>query len=162
MVPAICVADAMDYNGFTTFGFQGFFSWMDGRMGFEQQNAGLAHSNNFRSDLGLPINNQSYRIGRFGASAGTSSFDENLRNNSRTCTEAATFSVEILVTKNTIYPAGSEIESELKTSMFGIRYDLDFFIGPRWFGGLHGELRYIDFRVGLGYAGFQYPRSDKS
>jgi hypothetical protein len=151
MLPTLSVADPMDYNGFTTSGFQGFFSWMDGRMGFEQQNAGVGTLNNFRSDLGLPVNNQSYRI-----VGSVRPLEHHLLRIFGTIPEryrGGTTLNRDLVTKNTIYPAGTDVESELKTSMFGFGYDLDFFIGPRWFGGVHGDLRYIDFRVGLGHAG---------
>ncbi len=150
LIPAISVADPMDYNGFTTFGFQGFFSWMDGRMGFEQQNGGVGTLNNFRSDLGLPIYNQSYRI-----IGSVRPLEHHLLRIFGTVPEryrGGTILNRDLETRNTIYPAGSQIESELKTSMFGFGYDLDFFIGPRWFGGIHGDLRYIDLRVALGHA----------
>ncbi len=150
LIPAISVADPMDYNGFTTFGFQGFFSWMDGRMGFEQQNGGVGTLNNFRSDLGLPIYNQSYRI-----IGSVRPLEHHLLRIFGTVPEryrGGTILNRDLETRNTIYPAGSQIESELKTSMFGFGYDLDFFIGPRWCGGIHGDLRYIDLRVALGHA----------
>jgi len=150
MVPTLSVADPMDYNGFTSFGFQGFFSWMDGRMGFEQQNAGVGTLNNFISDLGLPVSNQSYRI-----VGSVRPLEHHLLRIFGTIPEryrGGTILNRDLVTKNTIYPAGSQVESELKTSMFGFGYDLDFFIGPRWFGGIHGDLRYIDLRVALGHA----------
>ncbi len=151
MVPAISVADSMDYNGFTTFGFQGFFSWIDGRMGFEQENAGVGTLNNFRSDLGLPVNNPSDRI-----IGSVRPLEHHLLRIFGTIPEryrGGTTLNRDLETRNTIYPAGSQVESELKTSMFGFGYDLDFLIGPRWFGGLHGDLRYIDLRVALGQAG---------
>jgi len=138
----------MDYNGFTATGFQGFFSWIDGRMGFEQENAGAGTLNNFRSDLGLPTNNQSYRI-----VGSVRPLEHHLLRIFGTVPERYRGSAVLnrsLVTKNTTYQAGSEIDSELKTSMFGFGYDLDFFVGPRWFGGVHGDLRYIDLRVALG------------
>jgi hypothetical protein len=146
--PAMSHADIMDYNGFTATGFQGFISWIDGRMGFEQENAGTGTLNNFISDLGLPVNNQSYRI-----VGSVRPLEHHLLRIFGTVPESYKGSAVLnrdLVTKNTTYPAGSAIDSALKTSMFGFGYDLDFFIGPRWFGGVHGDLRYIDLRVGLG------------
>jgi hypothetical protein len=52
-----------------------------------------------------------------------------------------------LTTKNNIYPVGTLVKSEARYGMFGFGYDLDFLVGPRWFGGLHGDLRYLDTRV---------------
>ncbi len=150
VAPAVSDADIMDYNGFTASGFQGFFSWIDGRMGFEQENAGTGTLNNFRSDLGLPTYNQSYRI-----TGSVRPLEHHLLRIFGTIPEHYRGSAILnrdLVTKNTTYPAGSEVDSDLKTSMFGFGYDLDFFIGPRWFGGLNGDLRYIDLRVALGHA----------
>ncbi len=151
VAPTASDADIMDYNGFATSGFQGFFSWIDGRMGFEQQNAGTGTLNNFRSDLGLPIENQSYRI-----VGSVRPLEHHLLRIFGTVPEryrGGNTLTRQLITKNTIYPAGSEIESGLKTAMFGFGYDLDFLIGPRWFGGIQGDLRYIDLRVRLGTAG---------
>jgi hypothetical protein len=142
-------AASMDYNGFTCTGFQGFISWIDGRMGFEQENGGTGTLNNFRSDLGLPINNQSYRI-----VGSVRPLEHHLLRIFGTVPEHYKGSAILnrdIVTKNTTYPAGAEIDSDLKTAMFGFGYDLDFFIGPRWFGGIQGDLRYIDLRVALGH-----------
>ena len=155
VAPAASGADMMDYNGFTATGFQGFFSWIDGRMGFEQENAGTGTLNNFRSDLGLPTNNQSYRI-----IGSVRPLEHHLLRIFGTVPEHYRGSAILsrdLVTKNTTYPAGSEVDSDLKTSMFGFGYDLDFFIGPRWFGGLHGDLRYIDLRVSSRPCKFRSP-----
>jgi hypothetical protein len=155
VAPAVSDADVMDYNGFTATGFQGFFSWIDGRMGFEQENAGTGTLNNFRTDLGLPTNNQTYRI-----IGSVRPLEHHLLRIFGTVPErykGGTTLTRNLVTKNTVYPAGSEVESDLKTSMFGFGYDMDFFIGPRWFGGIHGDLRYIDLRVSLGTPGSGLP-----
>jgi hypothetical protein len=155
VAPAVSHGDIMDYNGVTATGFQGFFSWIDGRMGFEQENAGAGTLNNFRTDLGLPTDNQTYRI-----IGSVRPLEHHLLRIFGTVPErykGGTTLTRNLVTRNTTYPAGSNVESDLKTSMFGFGYDLDFFIGPRWFGGIHGDFRYIDLRVSLGTPGSGLP-----
>ncbi|HTY24301.1 MAG TPA: hypothetical protein VMC85_14295 [Desulfomonilaceae bacterium] len=155
VLPAVCDAEPMDYNGCTTTGFQGFFSWIDGRIGFEQENLGAGTLNNLIADLGLPTDNQSYRV-----VGSVRPLEHHLLRIFGTIPERYKGSntlARTLVTRNFVYPAGSQVESELRTAMFGFGYDLDFLIGPRWFGGLNGDFRYIDLRVGLGPPGLSLP-----
>ena len=57
-----------------------------------------------------------------------------------------------LQTRNVTYAAGTAIASELKTGMFGLGYDLDFLVGPCWFGGLNRDLRHVGVRIRMGNA----------
>ncbi len=148
-------ADPADYNGFATLGFQGFFSWIDGRIGFEQQNIGIGTLNDLRTDLGLPAENRAYRI-----LASVRPLEHHLLRLFGSVPEVYRGNKILnrqLTTRNFVYPAGTTIESELRTAMFGFGYDLDFFIGPRWYGGLNGDLKYIDLRVRMGNNGSALP-----
>jgi hypothetical protein len=148
-------ADPLEYNGFATLDVQGFFSWIDGRIGFEQQNIGVGTLNDMRVDLGLPVDNQTYRL-----LASVRPLEHHLVRAFGSIPEIYKGHTTVnrqLETKNFIYPAGTVVESELRTAMFGFGYDLDFLIGPRWYGGVHGDLRYIDLRVRMGNDGSNLP-----
>jgi hypothetical protein len=148
-------AEPLEYNGFATVDVQGFFSWIDGRIGFEQENLGLGTVNDMKTDLGLPVDNQTYRL-----LASVRPLEHHLVRAFGSFPEIYKGQTTInrqLITRNSIYPAGTVMESQLRTAMFGFGYDLDFLIGPRWFGGVHGDLRYIDLRVRLGATGSNLP-----
>jgi hypothetical protein len=148
-------AEPLEYNGFATLDVQGFFSWIDGRIGFEQENLGLGTINDFKVDLGLPVDNRTYRI-----LASVRPLEHHLVRAYGCIPEIYTGHTTLnrqLITRNFIYPAGSPVESQLRTAMFGFGYDLDLLIGPRWYGGVNGDLRYIDLRVRLGNSGSNMP-----
>lgn len=117
-------------------------------MGFEQQPAGLGTLNDFQSDLGLPLDHQTLRL-----SVSVRPLNHHLVRIFGSIPEF--YSGETVLTRNlvtragAVYLAGTSVASELRTGMLGFGYDLDFLVGPTWFAGIHGELRYIDLRVGL-------------
>lgn len=145
------LSEPLEYAPFATLSLQGGYSRIEGRMGFAQETGGIGTLNDLIHDLGLPISNLTFEMearvrplehhvvrvyGRFPETY------EGGRTLSRT-----------LQTRNETYAAGTAILSELKTGMFGLGYDLDFLAGPRWFGGLNGDLRHIGLRMRLGNAG---------
>jgi len=148
--PASSHADALDWNGFGAVGAELFLNRFDGRIGFERQQGGLGTLNDFQADLGLPTHTWALRL-----TASVRPLEHHLLRlygqipeiykGSRVLTRQIT-------TKTNVYPAGTPVDSEARLGMFGFGYDLDFLVGPRWYGGLHGDLRYLDFRVRFGTA----------
>ncbi len=141
-------AEPLDYNPFAAGGFQPFFSRIEGRMGFGQDLGDTGTLNDLEADLGLPSENQAYRVLlslrpldhhnlRFYGSIPEHYKGTNVLGRS-------------LVTRTVTYPAGSTIFSEMRTGMLGFGYDCDFLITPRVFAGFNGDLRYIDLLVRLG------------
>lgn len=152
---AWCLAGAawsgpLEVTGLASTGFGVYFSRIEGRIGFEQQTLGLGTMNDLINDLGLPVDNRSFRVlmsfrplehhglRLFG------SLPESYKG-SRVLTRA-------LVTRVSTYPAGTAIHSEMRTAAFGFGYDLDFLVSPLLKGGLHGDVRYLDYRVAMGLA----------
>jgi hypothetical protein len=140
-------AEPLDIGGFATVGMQGYFSWIAGRMGFEQESccATPGTLNDFKTDLGLTNENKTFQINMsvrplehhvlrlFGR---IPEFYEGQTTTNRT-----------LVSRINTYPAGTLLQSQLRTGMFGVGYDLDLLIGPKWFAGFQGEFRYVDLQV---------------
>jgi hypothetical protein len=145
------VAAPLDFNGIASLEFQGYFSKIEGRMGFDQEPGGIGTLNDLKDDLGLPGDNKTYRF-----KASIRPLEHHLLRLYGSIPETYKGGGTLkrqLRTRNTIYPAGTLISSELRTGMFGFGYDLDFLVGPTWFGGLHGDLRYVDLRVRMGNPG---------
>jgi len=144
-VPALSTAESLEYLGFATLGIEGLVSRLEGRMGFARQGGGVGTLNDFSSDLGLPTENFT-----LGFSFSARPLEHHLLRLYGTIPETYkggnTLSRQLRTDINT-YPAGTEISSQLRYAMFGFGYDLDFLVGPRWFAGLHGDLRYVDLRV---------------
>jgi hypothetical protein len=148
----------LDYVPFSTLKVEGFLSWLDGRVGFEQQPGGTGTLNDFRKDLGLPADHKTFRLilsvrplehhllRLYGS---VPEIYKGERNLDRT-----------LQTRNTIYPAGSDIETEMTYGSFGLGYDLNFLEGPRWYAGLNGDLRYINARFRIMGTGVNSGRED--
>jgi len=142
-MPGMGKAEPLDTPGFATIGLGWFTGRMEGRMGFERQAGGLGTLNDFSADLGLPSQNQT-----FGLLFSVRPLEHHLLRLYGTMPEIykSEHRVERQVrTHNNVYEAGTEVNSELRYATFGFGYDLDFLVGSRWFGGLHGDLRYIDF-----------------
>jgi hypothetical protein len=141
-------AEPLDYDPFAAGGPQFFFSRIEGRMGFNQDVGDNGTLNDLQTDLGLPTDNQTYRV--------LTSIRPLEHHNLRfyfSIPELYKGSKVLnrnLVTRTVIYPAGTQIASEMRTGMIGFGYDCDFLITPRLFAGLNGDLRYIDVRVRLG------------
>ncbi len=153
-----------------TLGYEGFFSSIDGRMGFDQQNAGYGTLNDLREDLGLPWDNISYRIvasirplqhhllRMYGSVPETYQGQTLLTRELRTTRYPAGITNNQVTNDRTItFRAGDPIKSEMKTAMFGFGYDLDFLLWPNWIGGLNGDLRYIDLRMKITGTGYVVP-----
>jgi hypothetical protein len=141
------------FTPFAAMSVEGFFSRMDGRMGFDQ-NPILALNgtlNDLRTDLGLPANNMTWRINLYvrplehHALRMYGSIPERYLGTN-------TLEREI-VAQNTRFPVGTKVRSEMRTGQFGFGYDLDFLIGPRWYAGLNGDLRYINLFSRISSAG---------
>jgi hypothetical protein len=142
------LAEPLDQPTFATLGVSARLSRMHGRMGFDQLVALGGTVNDFRGDLRLPEDNKTFEInlsvrplehhvlrafGRVPENySGDSILDRTLR------------------TRNNTYVPGQAITSNLQTAMATFAYDLDMLIGPRWYGGLHGDLRYIFLEVRMG------------
>lgn len=143
-------AEALEWNGFGTAGAELFINRLDGRVGFERQQGGTGTLNDLQEDLGLP--SQTLTLG---LKVAVRPLEHHLLRMYGIIPETYKGQKILsrpLTTKNNIYPAGTVVNSEARIAMFGFGYDLDFLVGPRWYGGLHGDLRYLDFRVRLGTA----------
>lgn len=144
-LPAVSQAEPLDW-AFATAGAKAVFSQISGRMGYNQQAGGNGTLNDLRLDLGLPGDNRTFEIDLtvrplehhllrvFGR------FPEVYNGSNVTSRELRTQNLPV-------YPPGTLLYSEMRTAMFGFGYDLDLMIGPRWYGGIHGELRYIDLKI---------------
>jgi len=126
---------------------EAFINWTYGRMGFEQDVTGNGTLNDLRWDLGLLPYQRSFRLLaeirplEHHAMRLYGSAPENYRG-SRILTRE-------LRTRNGIYPPGTNIHSELSYACFGMGYDLDFLIGPQYFAGFNGDLKYLHSQIRL-------------
>ncbi len=145
LFPCGSVAEPLEYLPFATIGIETLFGRLDGRLGFDQQNDGIGTLNDFRDDLGLP----SWTMTWAAHVAVRPLPPHSLRFFGRLpeVYRGGQLLNRTLQTRNITYDAGTPIQSELTTSLFGFGYDLDFLMGPRWYGGLNGELRHLDFRI---------------
>jgi len=144
------LAEPLEYVPFASFWVKGVYSRIEGRFGFAQENGGIGTLNDLVHDLGLPASNLTFDLG-----ARVRPLEHHVLRvygripevykGGRTISRA-------LQTRNVTYAAGTAITSELKTGMFGLGYDLDFLVGPRWFGGLNGDLRHVGVRIRMGNA----------
>lgn len=155
LIPPDSEAEPLEYDSFATLGIKAYYSWINGRMGFEQENGGIGTLNDFQADLGLPLENMTFEIDMavrplehhvlrvYGRLPELYTGDNILTRELRTR----------LISLNPItphvYPVGSLVKSQLRTGMFGFGYDLDLIVGPRWYGGLNGDLRYVYLQVRL-------------
>ncbi|MBI4966391.1 MAG: hypothetical protein HY913_24135 [Desulfomonile tiedjei] len=142
--PAVSAGDPLDWNGFGSAGVEVWLTRMDGRAGFARETGATGTLNDFRDDLGIPGGNTTFRllaslrplehhlVRLFGSIPETYRGEKQLERQLRT--------------RNNVYEPNTIVKSETRYGMFGFGYDLDFLVGPRWFGGLHGDLRYLDFR----------------
>lgn len=149
-LPEYSSAEPLEYNPFATLSVGALWSRLDGRIGFAQDNGATGTLNDFVSDLGLPRNNitwgleatarplEHHLVRIFGCIPETYKGGTTLNRN--------------LVTRTVTYAAGTSIFSEYKTAMFGFGYDLDLLVGPKWYGGLHGNIRYMLAQVRMGNA----------
>ncbi len=128
--------------------FEGCFSRMMGRMAFGVTQAAQSGSlTDFRTDLGLPGDNRTWKL-----TAAVRPLEHHLLRVYGAAPERYSASKIIqrdIVTRNATYTEGTSISSELNTAQFGFGYDLDFILGPTWFGGLNADLRYLHLKSSL-------------
>ncbi|MFH0958661.1 MAG: hypothetical protein V1897_08160 [Pseudomonadota bacterium] len=157
-------ADVLDYLAPWSVGSEFMYSWIEGQMGYDQQNAGFGTINQLRDDLGLPQDNQTYRVYAtmrplqhhmvriFGSVPEIYKSQIRAQKDMRfTQLPGAIDPVNnnLTNTRVVVFPAGTLVKSEMRTAQFGFGYDLDFLVGPGHAAGMNGELRYIDLRLSV-------------
>lgn len=150
-LPTECRSDSLDWSGFATAGLEVWLTRMEGRIGFEREPGATGTLNDFTEDLGLPAGNTTFRL-----LIGARPLEHHLVRLYGSVPEfyrAEKGLERQLRTKNNIYNPGTVVRSESRYGMYGFGYDLDFLVGPRWFGGLNGDIRYLDYRVRLSAPG---------
>ena len=173
LLPGLVMADMREERPVWTLGFEGFFSKIEGRMGFDQQSAGYGTLNDLREDLGLPLDNMSYRVvssirplqhhllRMYGSVpeyyVGEARLKRELRLTRYPSGVANTVTNDRVIT----FPGGVGVaQSKMETFMAGVGYDLDFLLWPNWVGGFNGDLRYIDLKVQISGTGIIEPPID--
>ncbi len=164
---SLAIGDMREERPVWTLGFEGFFSSIEGRMGFDQQNAGYGTLNDLREDLGLPWDNISYRIVgsirplqhhmlRMYGSVPESYLGQTLlKRELRTTRYPGTTTINN--DQTIVYAPGTLIKSQMRTGMFGFGYDLDFLLWPNWVGGFNGDIRYLDLKLKMTGTGVVQP-----
>jgi hypothetical protein len=155
-------ADALEYLSPWSIGTEFMYSWIEGQMGYDQQNAGFGTINQLRDDLGLQQDNQTYRVYAtmrplehhmlrvFGSVPEIYQSQIRAQKDLRfTQLPGAINNNNVTNNRVIVFPAGSLVKSELRTAQFGFGYDLDFVLGPGHAAGMQGELRYIDLRLSV-------------
>lgn len=146
-------ATPVDYNSFAALTVEGYVSWVEGRMGFEQEPDALTPGslNDLDKDLGLPTDRRTFRL-----ALAVRPLEHHLLRMYGSVPEyykgANTLS-RTLRTRRATYLAGTEVVSEMANGCFGFGYDLDFLVGPRWYAGLNGDLKYLYTKVRMSGAG---------
>ncbi len=158
----IAGADPLDFLAPWSIGSEFMYSWIWGTMGYDQQNAGFGTINQLRDDLGLPQDNQTFRVYAtvrplehhmlrvFGSVPELYQSQNVLQKDLRLTQLPGQQLTGTTVSSNTtvlVFPKGTLVKSEMKTAQFGFGYDLDFLTGPGHAAGMQGELRYIDLRL---------------
>jgi len=141
-------AAPLDWQPFGSLAAEGFFSWLDGRMGFNQDllaTPAPGTINDLRTDLGLPHEGRSLKI-----SGSLRVLEHHLLRAYGYVPEyykGTKVLTRELQTLRTIIPAGTQVESFLERGQFGMGYDLDFAIGTSWLAGLNGDFKYVHTRI---------------
>lgn len=162
--PLTSIAEPLDYSPRWSLGFEGTLSKIEGRMGFERQSAGYGTLNDLKNDLGLPDDNQTWKIMAqvrplehhvfrvFGSIPelykGGNTLNKDLRLTRLPNPFNQTGGTDMAVT----FPIGHWVKSEMRYAMFGVGYDLDFLVSRGWNAGLNGEFRYLDYKVRMSTA----------
>jgi hypothetical protein len=160
----IAGADALEYLSPWSIGTEFMYSFIDGQMGFDQTSTGYGSLNNLKNDLGLPQDNQTFRVYAtmrplehhmlrvFGNVPEYYQGEMRPQWDLRLTHLPSAFNANAAQTTNDrviVFPAGTLVKSQMRTAQFGFGYDLDFVLGPGHAAGLQGELRYIDLRLSL-------------
>jgi hypothetical protein len=158
----IAGADALEYLSPWSIGTEFMYSFIDGQMGFDQTSTGFGTMNQLRDDLGLPQDNQTFRVYAtirplehhmlrvFGSVPELYQSQKILRKDLRlTQLPGIPINNNTNITNNTVlvFPQGTLVNSKISMAQFGFGYDLDFLTGPGHAAGMQGELRYIDLRL---------------
>jgi hypothetical protein len=146
-------AEPLEHNSFASVAIEGIVSQIDGRMGFEQEPDALVPGslNDLQADLGLPREAQTVRLGF--AIRPLEHHALRLYGTVPEIYKGGRILTRTLQTRRGTYPTGTSVESKLSTGSFGFGYDLDFLVGPRWYAGLNGDLKYLHARVTMSGAG---------
>lgn len=144
-------AAALEYRPWSTIEGEVFFSRQEGRMGLDQENDGVGTLNDFSRDLGLELDNITWRIRT--SARPLEHHVVRLYGSIPEFYNGSTVLERDLVTRTNIYPAGSRIQSELYRASYGFGYDLDLLVGPTWYGGFNGDLRYFNVKARMMQAG---------
>ncbi|MGP8284211.1 MAG: hypothetical protein ACLQT6_16045 [Desulfomonilaceae bacterium] len=156
-------ADPLDFLAPWSIGSEFMYSWIWGTMSYDQGACcGFGTTNQLRDDLGLPQDNQTYRVYatirplehhmlRVFGSVPELYQSQNILKKDLRLTQLPGTTLSSYASTNTVlvFPQGTLVKSEMRTSQFGFGYDLDFLTGPGHAAGMQGELRYIDLRVSL-------------
>lgn len=160
----MALADPLDFLAPWSIGTEFMYSWIWGTMSYDQASCcGFGSINELRNDLGLPQDNQTYRVYAtvrplehhmlrvFGSVPELYQSQNVLKKDMRlTQLPGAVFNA-VYPTSNTdlVFPKGTLVNSKMQTAQFGFGYDLDFLTGPGHAAGMQGELRYIDLRLSI-------------
>jgi hypothetical protein len=157
-------ADALEYLSPWSIGTEFMYSFIDGQMGFDQTPTGFGTLNDLRNDLGLPQDNQTFRVYAtmrplehhmlrvFGNIPELYQSETRPQKDLRLTEYSSTIIAgtnNISNNRVIVFPQGTLVKSQMRTAQFGFGYDLDFITGPGHAAGLQGEFRYIDLRVSL-------------
>ncbi len=159
----IAGADPLDFCAPWSIGSEFMYSWIWGTMSYDQGACcGFGTVNQLRDDLGLPQDNQTYRVYatirplehhmlRVFGSVPELYQSQNILQKDLRLTQLPGTTLNATATTNTVlvFPAGTLVKSEMKTAQFGFGYDLDFLTGLGHAAGMQGELRYVDLRVSI-------------
>lgn len=146
-------AEPVDYNSFASLAVEAYVGWMEGRMGFEQEpNALIPGSlNDLDKDLGLPTDRKTLRL-----ALAVRPLEHHLLRLYGSVPEyyrGANTTNRTLQTRRATYPPGTEVVSEMINGSFGFGYDLDFLVGPRWYAGFNGDLKYLYTKIRMSGGG---------
>ena len=144
------IAAPLDFLPFTSLRAEGFYSWINGRMGSDQEIGGIGTVNDLRNDLGLSLNELTWRI-----EGSVRPLEHHVIRAYGTIPERYIGTNVLnreLRTRTSTYPAGSRVDSRFEIAAYGMGYDLDLLVGPSFFGGFHGDLIYMSSKVSFGTA----------
>jgi len=165
-------ADPLEFLAPWSVGSEFMYSWIDGQMGYDQATNGFGTINQLRDDLGLPQDNQTYRVYAtmrplehhmvrvFGSVPELYQSEKRPQKDLRfTQLPGAINNNNVTNNRVIVFPAGTLVKSELRTAQFGFGYDLDFLKGPGHAAGMNGDLRYIDLRLSVKGNAISVPRT---
>ena len=151
--PVPCAAEPLEYNGFASLKFEAFFSRIEGRMGLAQNVTEDGTVIDFINDMGLPADNRTFRL-----SASVRPLEHHLLRVYGSFPElyrGGTILQRTLQSQIVHLSAGDCCSIAAQRRTLGFGYDLDFLVGPRWFGGMQGDLKFINLRATIAAGALQ-------